>query len=280
MNPSDSIEADPTQLHQVLLNLCINARDAMPKGGELCLGAENFDVDEHYASMTPGATAGPHVMLEVTDCGSGIPKDVIAKIFDPFFTTKSVGQGTGLGLSTVAGIVKSHGGFIQVDSKPGQTSFKIFLPATATLGVPDALQAEAMIPRGQGETILLVDDEPAIREVAEVILRNHGYKVLVAEDGPAAIALFARQMGDIAVVVTDLAMPGMSGLMLVRTLRHIERRLKIIVSTGGADESEGAELAALNVDGCLTKPYTRRNLLLKLSHVLHSDMKTPPSGPS
>ena len=268
-----SLEADPTQLHQVLLNLCINARDAMPNGGQLCLGAENFDVDEHYASMTPGATAGPHVMLQVTDTGSGIPKDVIDKIFDPFFTTKSIGQGTGLGLSTVAGIVKSHGGFIDLYSEPGHTSFKIFLPAKDTLDTSSALQADAMVPRGNGQTILLVDDEPSIREVAEIILESHGYKVLVAEDGPTALALFAQQMGHIAVVVTDLAMPGMDGLMLVRTLRQIEPGLKVIVSTGRADDSHAAEMAALNVDGCLTKPYTTRNLLLKLSHVLHSGLQ-------
>jgi PAS domain S-box-containing protein len=268
-----SIEADPTQLHQVLLNLCINARDAMPNGGELCLGVENFDVDELYASITPGATAGPHVMLQVTDSGSGIPKDVIAKIYDPFFTTKSIGRGTGLGLSTVAGIVKSYGGFIHVYSKPGHTTFKVFLPAKGTLDNSSALRADTMVPNGNGQTILLVDDEPAIREVAEIILQSHGYKVLVAEDGPSALALFAQHLGHVAVVVTDLAMPGMGGLMLVRTLRQIEPALKVIVSTGGADDSHAVEIASLQVDGCLTKPYTTRNLLLKLSHVLNDGLQ-------
>ncbi len=267
------LEADATQLHQVLLNLCINARDAMPNGGDLCLGAENFDVDEHYARMTPGAIAGPYVMLEVTDSGSGIPRQVLDKIFDPFFTTKAIGKGTGLGLSTVAGIVKSHGGFIAVESKPGHTSFRIFLPAKATVDTSTALDEDRMVPRGHGETILLIDDEPSIREVAEVILKSHGYKVLVAEDGPSALAFFARYMDRIAVVVTDLAMPGMGGLMLVRTLRQIEPALKIILSTGGADEAHTAEITALNVDGVLTKPYAGRNLLLKLSHVLHSEIQ-------
>ena len=224
--------------------------------------------------MTPGATAGPHVMLQVTDTGSGIPKQVIDKIFDPFFTTKDVGQGTGLGLSTVAGIVKSHGGFIHVYSEPGHTSFKVFLPAKATVDTSSALLAETLVPRGHGQTILLVDDEPNIRQIAEVILKSHGYKVLVAEDGPTALALFAGQMGQIAVVVTDLAMPGMGGLMLVRTLRQIEPALKVIVSTGRTDDSHAAEITALHVDGCLTKPYTTRNLLLKLSHVLHSGLQS------
>jgi CheY-like chemotaxis protein len=268
-----SLEADPTQLHQLLLNLCINARDAMPNGGDLCLGAENFDVDARCASMNPGATAGPHVMLQVTDTGSGIPKEVLDKIFDPFFTTKSVGHGTGLGLSTVAGIVRSHGGFISVESQPGHTSFKIFLPAKAILNTATAQQVDALIPRGNGQTILLVDDEPSIRQVAEVILKSHGYKVLLAEDGPAALALFARQMGLVAAVITDLAMPGMDGLMLARTLRRIQPALKLIVATGRIDESNAAELAALNVDSIMTKPYTTRSLLLKLSHVLHNGIQ-------
>ncbi|HEY5035794.1 MAG TPA: response regulator, partial [Chthoniobacterales bacterium] len=268
-----SLEADPTQRHQVLLNLCINARDAMPNGGELCLGAENFDVDEQYARMTPGATAGPHVMLQVTDNGSGIPKEVIDKIFDPFFTTKSIGHGTGLGLSTVAGIVRSHGGFIGVESEPGHTSFKIFLPAKAVLSTANALNVDALIPQGNGQTILLVDDEPSIREVAELILKRHGYKVLLSEDGPTALALFARHMGLIAVVITDLSMPGMDGLMLVRTLRRMRPGLKIIVSTGRTDEFNAAATAALNIDGTMSKPYTSPSLLLKISHVLHSGMQ-------
>ncbi len=267
------LEADPTQLHQVLLNLCINARDAMPAGGELCLAAENFDVDEQYASMTPGASVGSHVMLEVTDNGNGIPKEIIDKIFDPFFTTKSVGQGTGLGLSTVAGIVKSLGGFISVSSKPGRTSFKIFLPAKAAPNTASPLLTNVSVPRGNGQTVLLVDDEVSIRELAEIILSSHGYKVLVAEDGPTALALFAQQIGAVDVVVTDLAMPGMDGLMLVRTLRRMEPRLKIIVSTGRAEDTNDGELTALKVDGLLTKPYTNRNLLLKLNHVLQGVMQ-------
>jgi two-component system cell cycle sensor histidine kinase/response regulator CckA len=268
-----SLEADPTQLHQVLLNLCINARDAMPDGGQLCLGAENFNVDDHYANMTPGATAGPHVMLEVADSGSGIPKDVVDKIFDPFFTTKSVGQGTGLGLSTVAGIVKSHGGFIQVTSEPGRTSFKIFLPAKNVVETSSALQPDVMAPHGEGQTILMVDDEASIREVAQLILESNGYKVLVAENGSSALALFAQQRDQIAAVVSDLAMPIMDGLTLVRTLRKIDPELKVIVSTGRSEDFQAAEIAALNIDSCLTKPYTTRNLLLKLSHVLHNGIQ-------
>jgi PAS domain S-box-containing protein len=267
------LEADPTQLHQVLLNLCINARDAMPNGGELLLRAANFDADEQYARLTPGATAGPYVLLEVTDGGSGIPKDVVDKIFDPFFTTKGIGDGTGLGLSTVAGIVKSHNGFIAVESAPGRTCFKIFLPARQALSADSPLPVADFVPQGDGETILIVDDEPAIREVAQFILETNGYCVLIAEDGSEALALFALHMSRIAAIVTDLAMPIMSGLILVRALRRIRPSLKVIVSTGGADELQTAEIAALRVDAWLTKPFTTRDLLLKLSHVLHGDIK-------
>ena len=268
-----SLEAEPTQLHQVLLNLCINARDAMPHGGQLCLGAENFDVDEHYASVTPGATAGPHVVLQVTDTGSGIPSDVADKIFDPFFTTKGVGEGTGLGLSTVAGIVKGHGGFLKLYSEPGHTSFKVFLPAKEPVDGAGLAAVELPVPGGDGQTILVVDDEPAIREVAQLILESHGYKVLVAEDGPEALALFEQETGQIAAVVTDLAMPLMHGLALVRALHRIEPDLKIIISTGRNDDSQSDEMTALKVAGCLLKPFTTRELLLKLDQVLHRDLR-------
>ncbi len=267
------IEADPTQLHQVLLNLAINARDAMPSGGVLRLQVKNVEVDAHMAEGFPDASAGPHVMFKVSDTGDGIPPDMIDKIFDPFFTTKNVGVGTGLGLSTTAGIVRSHGGFIQVASEPGHTSFKIFLPARSAADVSQPLPNDVLIPRGRGQTILVVDDEPCIREVAEVILTNHGYHVFTAEDGPTALAIYAQQIGHVDVVVTDIAMPIMSGLVFVRSLRRIDPAAKVIVSTGRAELGELAEIAELNVEGFLAKPYTTRSLLLKLSQVLQGSWR-------
>jgi two-component system cell cycle sensor histidine kinase/response regulator CckA len=264
-----TIEADPTQLHQVLLNLCVNARDAMPDGGTLTLSAANFNVDNHYASMTPGAKPGPHVLLEVTDTGIGIPREIIDKIFDPFFTTKGVGKGTGLGLSTVLGIVKSHGGFLNASSEPGRSSFKIFLPAIGDADSPIHTASGEAIPRGNGETILVVDDEPFFREVAETVLTKHGYKTLLAEDGIEALALFARHSKKIAVVVADIVMPFMDGLTLCRTLRKMEPGIKIIISTGRDEECQKAEIVALNLNGCLAKPYTGAALLIKLSEVLN-----------
>ena len=217
-----SIEGDPTQLHQVLLNLSVNARDAMPNGGSLTLGAENFNVDENYASMMPGAKPGPHVMLRVTDTGRGMPRAMIDKIFDPFFTTKEVGKGTGLGLSTTLGIVKSHSGFISVYSEPGKgTTFKVFLPAAV---IQEDLQQSktSIVPiQGNGELILVVDDEPNILGVTKMILEKNRYDVVSANDGPEALAIFAQQMKSISLVLTDLSMPYMDGIALVRSLKKM-----------------------------------------------------------
>jgi two-component system cell cycle sensor histidine kinase/response regulator CckA len=263
-----TIEADPTQLHQVLLNLCVNARDAMPEGGTLTLSAENFDIDEHYASMTPGAKAGPYTVVEVTDTGTGIARDLIDKIFDPFFTTKEIGKGTGLGLSTVVGIVKSHGGVVNVSSEPGRTTFKIFLPAIGEGHSSLHTATGEAAPRGRRETILIVDDEPFFREVAETVLAKHGYTALLAEDGIEALALFARHSKKIALVVTDIVMPFMDGLTLARTLRRMEPAVKIIISTGRDEDCHKAEIMALEVNGCLSKPYTGATLVTKLGEVL------------
>jgi PAS domain S-box-containing protein len=269
------LEADATQLHQVLLNLAINARDAMPHGGNLTLSVENFDVDDHYASMTPDAKAGPHVMMQVSDTGTGIPRHVIDKIFDPFFTTKGVGLGTGLGLSTALGIVKSHEGFMHVYSEAGHTSFKVFLPAAQVDDFSPETPSPVDIPTGKGQMILVVDDEIGIREVAQAVLVKHGYKVLVAEDGPAALALLARYSSEIQVMLTDMVMPFMDGLTLVRTVRKMEPDIKVILSTGRSEDSHALEVALLHVNGCLTKPYTRETLLLMLDQVLNTSAPLP-----
>ncbi|MDQ6623991.1 MAG: PAS domain S-box protein [Verrucomicrobiota bacterium] len=265
------VEGDPTQLQQVLLNLCVNARDAMPSGGRMCLTSENFEVDEHFASMIPGATAGPHVLMEVTDDGVGIPHQVIDKIFDPFFTTKDVGKGTGLGLSTVLGIVKSYGGFMNVCSEPGQTSFKVFLPARGGATLATTASEQRSLPGGRGETILVVDDEPSVREAAQSLLSRHGYKVLVAEDGIAGLALFARHAGEIDVVLTDMVMPFMDGVTLIRTVRRIQPHSRIIISTGRDEACRSPEIEALAVDACLLKPYTREKFLMTLDEVLQRE---------
>jgi PAS domain S-box-containing protein len=259
------IQGDPTQLHQILLNLSVNARDAMPIGGSLTLAAENFMVDEHYAAMTPDAKVGPYVVLRVSDSGAGMPRATIDKIFDPFFTTKEFGKGTGLGLSTTLGIVKSHGGFISVYSELGKgTTFKIFLPARMT--DEDLEKSKAAVPPGQGngEQILIVDDEASILRVTKMIFEKHNYRVLAAHDGPEALALFAQQMNSIGGVLTDIAMPYMNGVALVRALRKMKSDTPIVASTGQDDQLDMAELQSLGVKNFLTKPYSTEKLLKTL----------------
>ena len=273
--PNDlwSIEGDPTQLHQVLLNLAVNARDAMLNGGTggtLTFAAENFNVDENYASMMPGAKPGAHVMLRVTDTGRGMPRAMVDKIFDPFFTTKEVGKGTGLGLSSTLGIVKSHSGFISVYSEPGKgTTFKVFLPATT---IQEDLQQSktSVVPiQGNGELILVVDDEPNILGVTKMILEKHKYDVLSASDGPEALAIFAQQMQAISLVLTDLSMPYMGGVALVRALKKMRPDLSIVASTGQSEQAGVAELQSLGVKNFLSKPYNTERLLTTLDDTLH-----------
>lgn len=265
------VEGDPTQLHQVLLNLCVNARDAMSEGGSLSLTAENFDVDEQYATMTPGLKAGPHVLISVMDTGTGIAQDIVEKIFDPFFTTKELGKGTGLGLSSALGIVKSHGGVMKVYSTANGTAFRVFLPSTAGVFQADETKAQMDVPTGHGETILIVDDESAIREVAKVVLSKSGYNVLAADDGPSALALFMQQSKEIDVVLTDVVMPIMSGMVLARTLRKMDVKAKIIVSSARDSDYNPGELTDIGVEGCLNKPYSRETLLRAVDRVLHND---------
>jgi len=265
-----SIKGDPTQLHQVLLNLSVNARDAMLNGGALTFAAENFNVDENYASMMPGAKPGPHVMLRVTDTGRGMPRAMIDKIFDPFFTSKEVGKGTGLGLSTTLGIVKSHGGFISVYSEPGKgTTFKVFLPA-ATIQEDLQQSKTSIVPiQGNGELILVVDDEPNILGVTKMILEKHRYDVVSANDAPEALAIFAQQMKSISLVLTDLSMPYMDGIALVRSLKKMRPDLSIVASTGQGERADVAELQSLGVKNFLSKPYNTERLLATLDDALH-----------
>jgi two-component system, cell cycle sensor histidine kinase and response regulator CckA len=264
-----SIEADPTQLHQVLLNLSVNARDAMPNGGSLVISAENFNVDEHYASMTPDAKTGRFVALRVSDSGTGMPRAMIDKIFDPFFTTKGVGKGTGLGLSTTLGIVKSHGGFISVYSDQGKgTTFKIFLPAAIIEKDIQRLKTSVVPIPGNGELILVVDDEPNILGITKMILEKYRYGVLSANDGPEALGIFAQQMQSIRLVLTDISMPYMDGAALARALRKMKSDLPIIASTGQGEQSRLAEFQALGVKNFLTKPYDTQQLLATIHDTL------------
>jgi CheY-like chemotaxis protein len=240
----------------------------------LSLAAANFEVDEHYAAMTPGTKAGPHVLFTVSDTGTGIPPQILDKIFDPFFTTKGIGTGTGLGLSTVLGIVKGHGGAITADSTPHGTTFRVLLPAaSAPLDDIGANPAVELLP-GNGETILVVDDEEAIRSVASLLLVSQGYKVLLAEDGPSALSIFAAHAHQIDVVLTDFAMPTMTGFTLARTLLRIRPNVPIIISAGRQEDYDTTEIDEIGIAATLPKPYSQASLLQLLAQTLSTSKVT------
>lgn len=262
-----TVSGDSTQLHQVLMNLCVNARDAMPNGGSLSIYAENLLIDENYARMNLEAKEGPYTVVTVSDTGTGIPREILDRIFEPFFTTKDVGQGTGLGLSTVLGIVKSHGGFVNVYSEPGSgTSFKVYLLA---VGGMETLTPEELPPQtGHGELILIVDDEAAIQEITRTSLEAHNYKILVASDGIEAIALYAKNRDKISAVLMDIMLPSLDGLTAIRTLRKINPQARIIASSGLMSDKKLSALTNIGINIFLPKPYTVNELLLSLQKVL------------
>ena len=270
--PNDiwTILGDPTQVHQILLNLCVNARDAMPHGGSLSVNVENCVLDEHYATMNLQAKAGRYVQISVADTGTGIPPTLLEKIFEPFFTTKAINKGTGLGLSTVMAIVKSHGGLINVYSEPNKgTTFKVYLPALEMSSEARKEQvALASLPRGNGETILLVDDEASIITITTQTLLAFGYHVLTATDGAEAVAVYAERKNDIAVVLTDMAMPIMDGAATIRALTKMNPRLKIIAASGLHANADMTKASGVGIKHFLTKPYTAGTLLKAMRTIL------------
>ena len=248
--------ADPTQLHQVLLNLSVNARDAMPKGGHLFIGTENLTLAAGNPALDPANPPGPYVVIIVSDTGQGIPANVRPRIFDPFFTTKPIGKGTGLGLSTVLGIVKSHGGHIAVDSTAGKgTTFRIYLPAVPDGTIPPLDVVSVAAPSStEQQTLLVVDDEENVRTTLQLLLETQTYRVMTAAQGAEALALYLAHRSEIRLVLTDLMMPVMNGLALVRSLRAIDPGLPIIVSSGLTDPSALQELADEGITEILLKP--------------------------
>jgi hypothetical protein len=264
-----SVVGDATQLHQVLLNLCVNARDVMADGGVLRLGADNAMLDEHYARMHLEAKAGPYVVLSVEDTGLGIPPAILDRIFEPFFTTKEVGKGTGLGLATSVAIVRSHGGFVTVYSEMRKgTTFKVYLPATPGAAEAVAHPEPSTLARANGEKILVVDDEPVICQVAQETLEGHGYQVLTAADGAEALALYV-QTGDVTAVVTDMRMPVMDGTAMIRALEKLNPGVRIVATSGLADGPVSLRAADATMRAFLRKPYTAHDLLSVLHQMIH-----------
>ncbi len=273
--PGCILHADPTQLHQVLMNLCVNARDAMPSGGTLTLETSSQIVDEVFAQMQPSALPGRYAVFRVGDTGCGMTADVQAHLFEPFFSSKPVGEGTGLGLSTAFAIARSHGGFIRVSSTVGRGStFTVFFPAGA-----EPLAAETPSPplsslaRGANELVLVVDDEAAIRRIAQQTLERFGYRVLTAEHGADAIAQFAKRGSEIAVVLVDMLMPILDGPATVLALRALDPHVRIIVSSGVAPSTYVLQAARAGVTHFVHKPYSASELLTVIASCLreHGD---------
>ena len=264
------VTGDATQLHQVLLNLAVNARDAMPAGGTLTLVTENVSIDAQYAGTGRAAKPGPHLRIGITDTGCGIPADKLDRIFEPFFTTKEVGKGTGLGLSTAHAIIESHRGFIAVYSEPDKgTTFNVYLPVDPNLRAPEtAAPALPDLPRGQGETILIIDDEAPILSITRQTLEAFGYQVLEAHDGAEGVALYAQHRDTIAVVLTDMVMPIMDGPATINSLMRINPQVLIIAASGLNSNGRVAKAAGAGVKHFLPKPYTAETLLITLRDVL------------
>ncbi|MGV3756082.1 MAG: PAS domain S-box protein [Verrucomicrobiota bacterium] len=280
--PADlwNVSGDPTQLHQVLLNLCINARDAMPDGGTLRIDARNETVSGMPSELGIQMADGDYVVLVVKDTGMGIPPELHERIFEPFFTTKELGKGTGLGLSTVMGIVKSHHGYLRINSEPGKgAEFLVYLPAVKDVLPAAEAMEKAALPQGEGELVMVVDDEPAITEVAKDILIRNGYRVLTASDGTEAMALVAQNQSKVHLVVTDIMMPFMDGVALVRGLRKLAPEVKVIacsgLASGASMTSKVEELRRLGVSSIMHKPFTARKLLVNVNHVLHNEPLEP-----
>ncbi|MFZ0960183.1 MAG: ATP-binding protein, partial [Terriglobia bacterium] len=252
-----AVRADPAHIEQVVVNLSINARDAMPHGGRLIIETAAVRADAPYAHSHPGVQAGDYVALKVTDTGSGMTPEVKTHIFEPFFTTKQPGKGTGLGLSTVYGIVKQSGGTISVYSEPGQgTTFKILFPA-AEAESPEAQAGETPLTLSGSETILVVEDEPGVRRFIQGVLQSEGYRVLEAADGASASQIAASESGPIHLLLTDLVMPGMGGADLAVSFAKLRPEAPILLMSGYSDRA----LGSVPVDAMIEKPFTPRALL-------------------
>ncbi|MBE9068804.1 response regulator [Leptolyngbya cf. ectocarpi LEGE 11479] len=262
-----SVKGDETQLHQVFMNLFVNARDAMPNGGKLMISATSLELDPASVSSHLDVEAGPYILVTVADTGTGIPADQLTRIFDPFFSTKQAQGGTGLGLSTVHGIIQSHGGFITVDTEVGKgTQFKVYLPAVKSEKKTETEVTSSA--SGQGEGILIVEDEAPIRDIAQKILESHNYRVIVAADGVDAIAQYTQHQNDIQVVLMDMTMPTLGGETAIQIMQRINPNINVIAVSGLPSNEHIARSLGENVKAFLPKPYSSTDLLKTIAEVL------------
>ncbi len=262
-----TVAADAAQIEQVIMNLCINARDAMPDGGKLVVETDVTLIDEEYVKTHLGAQPGTYAVLSITDTGTGMDKETLQRVFEPFFTTKDKGKGTGLGLAMVYGVVKNHGGSVQAYSEPGEGStFKVYLPIDGRPEANDASRYEP--PQSGNELILLVDDEDYILELAREMLETRGYRVLVAGDGQQAVEIYKKHNGGIDLVILDMIMPKMGGLETFLHMKKLDPRVKAILSTGYSQNGKAQEILDHGARGFLQKPYQVNALLTKVRSVL------------
>ena len=254
------VRGNATQLYQLLLNLCVNARDAMAAGGSLSLAADNVELGQDEAAQIPDGMPGAYVSLMVSDTGAGMSPEIKSRIFEPFFSTKGEGAGTGIGLATVARIIKSHGGFLRLESEPGKGStFEVFLPRAVLAEKTVSQVASSKPSRGNGELILLADDEVAFRDLVSEGLIAHGYRVILAANGAEAVALFRRDFSDVRVLVTDNEMPVMGGAEVIREIRALATDLPVILTGGETDDP------SIRV---ISKPFALEELLQSVSNAL------------
>jgi CheY-like chemotaxis protein len=278
MVPKDlwPVKGNATQLHQTLLNLCVNARDAMPKGGKLTIAADNVELNAEEAKEIPDSCPGLYVMVMVSDTGTGIPPQVLPRIFDAFFTTKAPGKGTGLGLSTIVRIVRNHGGFVSVKSEVGSgTSFEIYLPRAEAVpaGAETPLARPSSVKPGHGELILFVDDDRSVREMVAPTLLEQGYRVLAASNGAEALALFRQHEREVRLILADVVMPVMDGLELSEKLHSQLPDLPVILMSGTFEASK--EALPSGAANFLIKPFRLEQLLAVIDRALHT---TPPGN--
>jgi two-component system, cell cycle sensor histidine kinase and response regulator CckA len=263
-----TINADPTQMEQVLMNLAVNAKDAMPEGGTLTIETNNVTLDEDYCRLHLDARPGEYVRLAVSDTGQGMDTQTLEHIFEPFFSTKDPGKGTGLGLSIVYGIVKQHGGHVTCDSNPGRgTTFRIYLPVIARMAERPDLD-ETTIPAGGSETILVVDDEEPVRKLAQSLLTTFGYGVLVAASGQEALDLYKREGHNISLVILDVVMQKMKGTECLEKLLEINPSVKVLIASGYPADENIRSVGEARAKGFISKPYEGRKLLRTVREVL------------
>jgi signal transduction histidine kinase/ActR/RegA family two-component response regulator len=257
-----NVSGDATELHQVLSNLCVNARDAMPQGGELTLKVENVALSQETKSVSADIPPGCYVVLTIADTGTGIPPEVLPRIFEPFFSTKAADKGTGLGLSTVIEIIKNHNGYVQIHSEVGKgTEFKIYLPASKSAVMAKSNEPEKPLPVGHGEMILLMDDEATVRQLTQTTLQNYGYRVVTAMSGLDGITAFEEHKDEIKLLVSDTDMPFLDGIVAIRAIQKLKPEIPVIITSDNQRDEDQLKRIDTNHLTILEKPYTVEQLL-------------------